>query len=150
MRTTSERELEATPVSLIPSVIGAFGVVFGDLATSPLYSIREAFENPDLPVLLLTYLGMGGGLLRDPRNVASPFFLLAPDSLRLPIVILATAATVIAAQSLTSGVFSVTYQAGTFGYAPRMRVVNTSPAVRGQVYLPAVNWCLMIAWSGSS
>ena len=98
-----------------------------------------------LPALLTTYLGIGGLLLRDPSAIESPFFLLAPDALQLPLVVLATAATIIASQALISGVFSLTYQGIQLGYIPRMRVVNTSPSARGQIYLPFVNWCLMIA-----
>jgi KUP system potassium uptake protein len=101
-----------------------------------------------LPSLLATYLGIGGLLLRDPAAIESPFFLLAPDALQLPLVILATAATIIASQALISGVFSLTYQGIQLGYIPRMRVVNTSSAARGQIYLPFVNWCLMAACVG--
>ncbi len=101
-----------------------------------------------MPSLLVTYLGIGGLLLRDPTAIESPFFLLAPDSLRLPMVLLATAATVIASQALISGVFSITYQAIQLGYAPRTRVIYTSSTSHGQIYLPFVNWSLMVACLG--
>ncbi len=101
-----------------------------------------------MPSLLLTYLGIGGLLLRDPTAIESPFFLLAPDSLRLPMVLLATAATIIASQALISGVFSITYQAIQLGYAPRTRVIYTSSTSHGQIYLPFVNWSLMVACLG--
>jgi KUP system potassium uptake protein len=101
-----------------------------------------------MPALLITYLGIGALLLRDPAAIESPFFLLAPDSLRLPMVLLATAATIIASQALISGVFSITYQAMQLGYSPRTKVVNTSSASKGQIYLPFVNWCLMLACLG--
>ncbi len=101
-----------------------------------------------MPSLLVTYLGIGGLLLRDPTAIESPFFLLAPDSMRLPLVLLATAATIIASQALISGVFSITYQAIQLGYAPRTRVVYTSSTSHGQIYLPFVNWSLMVACLG--
>ena len=101
-----------------------------------------------MPSLLVTYLGIGGLLLRDPTAIESPFFLLAPSSLRLPMVLLATVATIIASQALISGVFSITYQAIQLGYAPRTRVIYTSSTSHGQIYLPFVNWALMIACLG--
>jgi KUP system potassium uptake protein len=101
-----------------------------------------------MPSLLATYLGIGALLLREPEAIRSPFFLLAPEALQLPLVILATAATVIASQALISGVFSLTSQAVQLGFAPRTRVVYTSPTARGQIYVPMINWGLMIACVG--
>jgi KUP system potassium uptake protein len=101
-----------------------------------------------MPSLLLTYLGIGALLLRDPDAIASPFFLLAPDALQIPLVVLATVATVIASQALISGAFSLTRQAVQLGYAPLTRIVYTSPTARGQIYVPLVNWGLMIACVG--
>jgi KUP system potassium uptake protein len=98
-----------------------------------------------LPALLLNYFGQGALLLGDPAAIESPFYRLAPEWGVLPLVVLATAATVIASQALISGVFSLTMQAVQMGYAPRMRVVHTSARAIGQVYLPAVNWGLMLA-----
>ena len=98
-----------------------------------------------LPALLLNYFGQGGLLLGDPAAIESPFYRLAPDWGVLPLVLLATAATVIASQALISGVFSLTMQAIQMGYAPRMRIVHTSARAIGQIYLPAVNWGLMLA-----
>ena len=106
-----------------------------------------------MPSLLVTYLGIGSLLLRDPEAIRSPFFLLAPDALRLPLVMLATMATVIASQALISGVFSLTQQAVQLGYAPLTRIVYTSPTASGQIYVPLINWGLMIAcvgWSSGS
>ena len=114
----------------------------GHLGRRPITSVWWTLV---MPALLLTYLGIGANLLEHPQDVRSPVFLLAPDALRLPVVLLATAATVIASQSLISGVFSITYQATKFGYAPTTRVSYTSPSTRGQVYLPGTNWVLMIA-----
>ena len=110
--------------------------------------IRVGWYTVVMPSLLLTYLGIGALLLRDPEAIDSPFFLLAPDALQLPLVLLATFATVIASQALISGVFSLTYQAVQLGYAPLTRIVYTSPTARGQIYVPLINWGLMIACVG--
>ena len=101
-----------------------------------------------LPSLMVTYLGIGALLLRQPDAVESPFFRLAPTSLRVPVVVIATIATIIASQALISGVFSITYQAIQLGYAPRSKVVYTSPTARGQIFIPVINWALMFACVG--
>lgn len=101
-----------------------------------------------LPALTLNYLGQGALLLADPAAAANPFFLMAPGWALLPLVLLATAATVIASQALISGAFSITMQAIQLGYLPRVRIDHTSPEEFGQVYLPAVNAALMIACIG--
>lgn len=98
-----------------------------------------------LPSLLLNYWGQGALIYDDPTAVSSPFFLLSPAWARIPLVVLATLATVIASQALISGVFSLTRQAVQLGYAPRMTIEHTSDEVIGQVYVPAVNWALMVA-----
>jgi KUP system potassium uptake protein len=110
--------------------------------------IRVGWYGLVMPTLLLTYLGIGSLLLRDPSAIESPFFLLAPTALQLPLVVLATFATVIASQALISAVFSLTLQAVQLGYAPRTHIVFTSPESHGQVYVPLVNWGLMIACVG--
>ncbi len=93
----------------------------------------------------LNYYGQGALLIGSPDAIESPFYRLAPDWGVLPLVALATLATVIASQALISGVFSLTMQAIQLGYAPRMRVVHTSERAIGQIYIPAVNWGLMLA-----
>ncbi|PHV12182.1 potassium transporter Kup [Chitinimonas sp. BJB300] len=98
-----------------------------------------------LPGLLLNYYGQGALILQDPSAASHPFFLLAPEPLVLPLVILATAATVIASQALISGVFSITRQAVQLGYMPRMSIVHTSDNEIGQIYVPSVNWALCVA-----
>lgn len=98
-----------------------------------------------LPGLLLNYFGQGALLLRTPEAVRNPFYLLAPPSLLIPLVVLATIATVIASQAVISGAFSVTRQAVTLGYLPRIGVSHTSSKEIGQVYVSIVNWILMIA-----
>jgi KUP system potassium uptake protein len=116
--------------------------LYADMGQVGRRSIRTVFMGLVLPALLITYLGIGANLLHDPATIHSPLFLMAPEALQLPFVVLATCATVIASQSLISGVFSLTSQASSFGLLPRTTVVNTSPELRGQVYLPAVNWAL--------
>jgi KUP system potassium uptake protein len=110
--------------------------------------IKVSWFSMVLPSLVLVYLGTGALLLRDPEAIESPFFLMAPSGLRLPLVVLATLATIIASQALISGVFSLTVQAVQLGYAPRMRIVNTSAKAKGQIYVPGINWTLMIACVG--
>lgn len=96
------------------------------------------------PALLLNYFGQGALLLHDPSATANPFFLLAPVWGQLPLVLLATAATVIASQAVISGAFSVTRQAMQLGYCPRLEVVHTSDREIGQVYIALVNWGLLL------
>ena len=95
------------------------------------------------PCLVLNYMGQGALLLSDPHAAINPFYLLAPESLRLPLVFLATVATVIASQAVISGAFSVTHQAVQLGFLPRLKTEHTSETARGQIYIPAVNWGLM-------
>ena len=97
------------------------------------------------PSLLLNYFGQGALLLRDPGTIRNPFFLLAPEWALYPLVGLATAATVIASQAVISGAFSLSRQAVQLGYLPRMAIVHTSEKEIGQIYIPAVNWALMLA-----
>jgi KUP system potassium uptake protein len=102
-----------------------------------------------LPTLVLNYWGQGAMLLESPEIVDKNFFfLLAPESLKLPLVILATAATIIASQALISGVFSLTAQAVQLDYLPRLSIKHTSHQQYGQIYVPLVNWALMIACIG--
>ena len=98
-----------------------------------------------LPGLLLNYFGQGALLLSDPAAAGQPFFALAPDWAVLPLVVLATAATVIASQALISGAFSLTMQAAQLGFLPRLRIDHTSDRQYGQVYVPAVNIALLLA-----
>lgn len=95
------------------------------------------------PCLVLNYMGQGALLLSDPHAAINPFYLLAPDWARLPMVGLATVATIIASQAVISGAFSVTHQAVQLGFLPRLRTEHTSEKARGQIYIPAVNWGLL-------
>ena len=119
--------------------------LYADLGHFGRRAIQIGWFSAVMPALLATYLGIGALLLRDGAAISSPFFLLAPSALHIPLVLLATMATVIASQALISGVSSLTFQAMQLGYAPRARIVHTSSTVRGQIYVPIVNWALMIA-----
>lgn len=110
--------------------------------------IRLAWFCLVLPSLFLNYLGQGALILREPASVVNPFYLLAPHWALYLMVGLSTAATVIASQALISGAFSLTIQAIQLGYLPRMAVKHTSSTERGQIYLPHVNWALMLACLG--
>jgi len=107
--------------------------------------IRLAWFALVLPALLLNYFGQGALLLDDPSAAEQPFFLLAPPWALLPLVVLATAAAIIASQALISGAFSLTQQAIQLGYSPRLDIEHTSSHEMGQIYVPQVNWALMVA-----
>ncbi|HYJ53604.1 MAG TPA: potassium transporter Kup [Allosphingosinicella sp.] len=96
------------------------------------------------PCLALNYLGQGALLLGNPAAVENPFYLMAPEWARLPLVLIATAATIIASQAVISGAFSVTHQAVQLGFLPRLRTEHTSARAAGQIYIPAVNWGLLL------
>jgi KUP system potassium uptake protein len=95
------------------------------------------------PCLVLNYMGQGALMLGDPHTAINPFYLLAPEWARLPLVFLATVATIIASQAVISGAFSVTHQAIQLGYLPRLRTEHTSEKALGQIYIPLVNWGLL-------
>ena len=95
------------------------------------------------PCLMLNYIGQGALMLGDPHTSVNPFYLMAPDWARLPLVGIATAATIIASQAVISGAFSVTHQAVQLGFLPRLRTEHTSEKAAGQIYIPAVNWGLL-------
>lgn len=97
------------------------------------------------PALTLNYLGQGALVIDNPAAAANPFFRLVPESLLAPMIILATAATIIASQAMITGVYSLTQQAVQLGYLPRLKIVHTNPDVRGQIYMPQVNFLLMTA-----
>jgi KUP system potassium uptake protein len=107
--------------------------------------IRVAWFSVVMPCLTLNYFGQGALLLSNPAAVKNPFFMMAPDWALVPLVGLATMATVIASQALISGAFSVTKQVIQLGYLPRLQVLHTSVKETGQIYLPFVNWSLFAA-----
>ncbi|HRH87278.1 MAG TPA: potassium transporter Kup [Rubrivivax sp.] len=106
--------------------------------------IRIAWYGFVMPALVVNYFGQGAMLLDHPQAIENPFYLMAPDWARLPLVLLATAATVIASQALISAAFSVTKQAAQLGILPRMRILHTSVRDTGQIYVPFVNWGLYV------
>lgn len=97
-----------------------------------------------LPCLLLNYFGQSALLLRNPLSAESPFYLMAPQYLQLPLVIIATLATVIASQAVISGFFSMASQCIQLGYSPRLKIVHTSDEAKGQIYVPGINWITLI------
>lgn len=107
--------------------------------------IRLAWFAVVLPALLLNYFGQGALLMVHPEAVENPFYEMAPAWALYPVVILATFATVIASQALITGAFSLTMQAVQLGYLPRVAIQHTSAHERGQIYIPAINWILMVA-----
>ncbi|MDB4879912.1 MAG: Low affinity potassium transport system protein kup [Gemmatimonadetes bacterium] len=106
--------------------------------------IRIAWFSAALPGLMLNYFGQGALLLRTPAAAENPFYLLAPGAFQWPLLIIATAATIVASQALISGAFSLTQQSVQLGYSPRMQIVHTSEKVAGQIYIPEVNNALMV------
>jgi len=118
--------------------------LYADMGHFGRLPIRVAWFGLVLPALMLNYLGQGALVLRDPAAVKNPFYLLAPPELLLPLVALATAATVIASQAVIAGAFSVTQQASRLGYLPRTPVTHTSETERGQIYIGRLNWTMLV------
>ncbi|MEO8453950.1 MAG: potassium transporter Kup [Sphingomicrobium sp.] len=134
--------------SVVLAVTGA-EALYADMGHFGRKPIRASWLYFVLPALLLNYMGQGAMILSAApqealAKVKDPFFYLAPEMLRLPLVLLATAATVIASQAVISGAFSVTQQAIQLGFVPRLRITHTSEAAAGQIYIPVINWALMI------
>jgi KUP system potassium uptake protein len=119
--------------------------LYADLGHFGRPAITRAWLLLVFPALILCYLGQGALILDDPNAIGAPFFHLMPRAGLVPLVILATAATVIASQAVISGAFSLAHQAAQLGYLPRLHVVHTSEHEYGQVYVPIVNWLLMVA-----
>jgi KUP system potassium uptake protein len=119
--------------------------LYADLGHFGKRPIRLAWFSIVMPALTLNYFGQGALLLARPEAVKNPFYMMAPDWALVPLVVLATLATVIASQALITGAFSVTKQAVQLGYLPRLNVQHTSVRDTGQIYIPAVNWGLFVA-----
>jgi KUP system potassium uptake protein len=129
-------------------------VVLAFTGVEALYADMGHFGRPPItrawlllvfPACILSYLGQGGLILDDPSAISAPFFQLMPHGGLIPLVALATAATVIASQAVISGAFSIAHQASQLGYLPRLRVIHTSEREYGQVYVPVINWLLLAA-----
>nr|WP_238995264.1 potassium transporter Kup [Sphingomonas solaris] len=129
--------------SVVLAVTGA-EALYADMGHFGRRPIQAAWLYLVFPMLMLNYLGQGALLLRQPGAAENPFFLMAPDAWRLPLVILATLATVIASQAVITGAFSVVQQAVQLGLMPRVRIEHTSASAAGQIYVPSVNWALMV------
>jgi len=129
--------------AIVLSVTGA-EAIYADMGHFGRRPIVLAWLFLVLPACVLSYFGQGALVLGDERKVSAPFFLLTPDWARLPMVLLATAATVIASQAVITGAYSVASQAAQLGYLPRLRVVHTSSKAFGQVYVPSINAILMV------
>ncbi len=111
--------------------------------------IRFAWFAFTLPALLLNYFGQGAHLLRNPADIHHPFYALAPEPLLIPLIVLATAATIVASQAVISGAYSLTRQGIQLGFLPKMKIVHTSEKQEGQIYIPFINAALAIATIGA-
>jgi len=129
--------------SVVLAVTGA-EALYADMGHFGRNPIKLSWMWVVMPALMLCYLGQGALLISTPEAIRNPFFLLAPEEFRLPLVILATMATVIASQAVISGAFSVTRQAVQLGFLPRLRILHTSASASGQIYIPVVNWALLV------
>ena len=129
--------------SIVLALTGA-EALYADMGHFGRHPIQWAWLVLVFPALMLNYLGQASLLLRDPSAAENPFFLLASEELRLPLVIIATMATIIASQAVITGAFSVCSQAVQLGLMPRLTIAHTSAAAEGQIYVPVINWTLMI------
>ncbi len=129
--------------AVVLAVTGA-EALYADMGHFGRSPIRLAWFWFVLPALVLNYFGQGALLIRDPLAISNPFYLQAPGWALFPLIGLATAATIIASQAVISGAFSVTRQAIQLGYLPRMQIVHTSEHEIGQIYIPFINWSLLV------
>jgi KUP system potassium uptake protein len=130
--------------SVVLTVTGA-EALYADMGHFGRPPISRAWFLVVFPALMLNYMGQGSLILERPEAISSPFYLLIPDWAQIPMVVLATLATLIASQAVISGAFSVTRQAVQLGFLPRLQIRHTSEDEIGQVYVPAVNWGLFVA-----
>ncbi|MFE5003396.1 potassium transporter Kup [Streptomyces sp. NPDC056696] len=130
--------------AIVLSVTGA-EALYADMGHFGRRAITRGWLLLVLPACVLSYMGQGALILNDPDNISSPFFLLVPGWGRWPMVLLATAATVIASQAVITGAYSVASQAAQLGYLPRLRIAHTSESTIGQIYVPWINWLLMVS-----
>ncbi|HEY5889618.1 MAG TPA: potassium transporter Kup [Acidimicrobiia bacterium] len=129
-------------------VVTGSEALYADMGHFGKRPIRIGWAAVVFPALLLNYFGQGAMLISDPSTIDNPFFRMPPEWAVVPLVIIATMATVIASQALISGAFSLTMQAVQLGYLPRMDIDHTSPREIGQVYISSINWALMVACVG--
>ncbi len=129
--------------SIVLAVTGA-EALYADMGHFGRKPIGVAWLYVVLPALTINYFGQAALLMRMPEAAENPFFLMAPEEFRLPLVILATLATIIASQAMITGAFSVVQQSVQLGMMPRLKIMHTSASAYGQIYVPVVNWTLMI------
>jgi KUP system potassium uptake protein len=130
--------------AVVLAVTGA-EALYADMGHFGRGPIRRVWLLVVFPACILSYMGQGALVLHDPSAISSPFFLLVPGWARLPMVLLAAAATVIASQAVITGAFSVAQQAARIGYLPRLRIAYTSEERIGQIYIPWINWILLVS-----
>ncbi len=130
--------------AVVLAVTGA-EALYADMGHFGRAPITRAWLLLVFPACVLSYMGQGALILDNPANTASPFFLLVPGWGQWPLVFLATAATVIASQAVITGAFSVAHQAVQLGYLPRLRIAHTSEETIGQIYVPWINWLLLVS-----
>jgi KUP system potassium uptake protein len=130
--------------SIVLCVTGA-EALYADMGHFGRQPIKLAWFIVAFPSLVLNYYGQGALLLLDPKNIENPFYLMAPNWLLVPLILLSTIATIIASQAVITGAYSISRQALQLGFLPRMHVEHTSENQEGQIYLPRINWLLMIA-----
>jgi KUP system potassium uptake protein len=130
--------------AVVLAVTGA-EALYADMGHFGQAPIRRAWLIAVFPACILNYLGQGALILGNHGTVSNPFFLLAPGWARLPMVFLATVATVIASQAVITGAYSVAHQAAGLGYFPRLRIRHTSEETMGQIYIPWINWLLLVS-----
>lgn len=132
-------------VGAVTLAITGAEALYADMGHFGRPAIRIAWSCLVLPGLALNYLGQGALLLANPAAVSNPFYLSFPSDWLIPAVILATLATIIASQAVISGAYSITKQAIQLGFIPRMQILHTSASESGQIYIPAINWLLLVA-----
>ena len=130
--------------SVVLCITGA-EALYADMGHFGAQPIRVGWIFLVMPTLVLNYFGQGALLLSNPAAIENPFYLLAPEWALTPLVALATVATIIASQAVISGAFSMTKQAMSLGYTPRVEVLHTSEDEIGQIYVPSINWFLMVS-----
>src|SRR5262245_33149057 len=130
--------------AVVLAVTGA-GALYADMGHFGRAPITRVWLFLVFPACILSYMGQGALVLADPSSIRSPFFLLVPGWARLPMVFLAAAATVIASQAVITGAFSLAQQAARIGYLPRLRITHTSEEQAGQIYVPWINWALLVS-----
>ncbi|UVO53026.1 potassium transporter Kup [Sphingomonas sp. SUN039] len=127
--------------AVVYAVTGA-EALYADMGHFGRKPITLAWLSIAMPALMLNYMGQAAMLLRNPAFADNPFFHMVPPSLTIPLLVIATLATIIASQAVISGAFSVTQQAIQLGFIPRMQILHTSSQAKGQIYLPVINWAL--------